>query len=141
MDQALGNLSAQRRFQTSLLVLFATVALLLSAVGIFGVMRYSVAQRTHEIGVRVALGARIVGVLRLVIAHGLRLTLIGVAMGLFTALALTRVLAHLLFRVSAYDPVTYLGVTLLLVGTAFLACYLPARKAAQVDPIMALRHE
>jgi len=141
MERALGNLSAQRRFQTWLLVLFATVALLLSAIGIFGVMRYSVAQRTHEIGVRIALGARSADVMRLGIGQGLRLTLIGVAVGLLAALALTRALSHLLFGVSAHDPVTFLGVTLLLIGAAFLACYLPARKASQVDPMVALRHE
>jgi predicted permease len=141
MDQALGNLSAQRRFQTWLLALFAGVALLLSAIGIFGVMRYSVAQRTREIGVRIALGANSADVLRLVIGQGLRLALIGVAIGLLAALALTRVLARLLFGVSAHDPVTFVGVTLLLVGAAFLACYLPARKAAQVDPMVALRYE
>lgn len=141
VDQALGNLSAQRRFQTWLLVLFAMVALLLSAIGIFGVMHYSVVQRTHEIGVRMALGAQPADVLRLVIAQGLRMTLIGVAAGLLAALALTRVLAHLLFGVSAHDPLTFLGVALLLAGAALLACYLPARKAAQVDPLVALRYE
>jgi predicted permease len=141
MEQALGNLSAQRRFQTWLLALFAGVALLLSAIGIFGVMRFSVAQRTREIGVRIALGAQSSDVLRLVIGQGLRLALIGVAIGLVSSLALTRVLARLLFGVSAHDPVTFVGVTLLLVGAAFLACYLPARKAAQVDPMVALRHE
>jgi putative ABC transport system permease protein len=141
MEQALGNLSAQRRFQTWLLALFAGVALLLSAIGIFGVMRYSVAQRTREIGVRLALGARSADVLRLVIGQGLRLALIGVAIGLVSSLALTRVLERLLFGVSAHDSVTLVGVTLLLVGAAFPACYLPARKAAQVDPMVALRHD
>jgi predicted permease len=141
MEQAFGNLSAQRRFQTWLLALFACVALLLSTIGIFGVMRYSVAQRTHEIGIRIALGARSVDVLWLVIGQGLRLALIGVGIGLLAALALTRVLAYWLFGVNAHDPVTFVGVMLLLVGAALLACYLPARKAAQVDPMVALRHE
>jgi putative ABC transport system permease protein len=141
VESRLGELGTQRRFQTWLLALFAAVALLLAGIGIFGVMHYTVAQRTHEIGIRLALGASKSDVLRLIIGHGLKLTLLGVVIGLLAALWLTGVMAHLLFGVSAHDPLTFAGVALLLVGAALLACYLPARRAAQVDPLVVLRCE
>jgi putative ABC transport system permease protein len=141
LESQLGELSAQRRLNTWLLAIFAALALTLSAIGIFGLMHYAVAQRTHEIGIRIALGARSSDVTRLVIGQGMKLALVGVAAGLVASLWLTNVMAHLLFEVSATDPVTFGGVALLLVGVALVACYLPARKAAQVDPLVALRHE
>jgi putative ABC transport system permease protein len=135
------KLSAGRRFQTGLLALFATVALALATIGIYGVMRYAVAQRTHEIGIRLALGARSADVLRLIIGQGIRLTSIGVATGLLASFALSRVMTQLLFGVSATDPATFVGVAVALMGAALLACYLPARKATKVDPLTSLRHE
>jgi len=140
-EARLGELSAERRLNTWLLALFAAMALTLAAIGIYGVMHYSVAQRTREIGVRLALGAQPADVLRLVIGQGLRLTLGGVALGLLAAFALTRVMTRLLFGVSAHDPVTFISVALLLVGIAVVACYLPARRAAMVDPMVTLRCE
>ncbi|MBO0859293.1 MAG: ABC transporter permease [Chloracidobacterium sp.] len=135
------KLDAGRRFQTGLLALFAMVALVLASIGIYGVMRYAVEQRIHEIGVRLALGARSSDVLRLIIGQGMRLTLIGMGAGLLLSFALSRVITQLLFGVRATDPVTFVGVAFALMGAALLACYLPAHRATKVDPLTSLRHE
>jgi putative ABC transport system permease protein len=129
------------RFRTVLLSVFAGIALVLAAVGIFGVMAYSVAQRTRELGLRIALGASRGRVLQLVLAHGVRLTLVGVAIGLVATFLLTRYVSSLLFNVPLYDPVTLVGVVAALIVISFCACYLPARRATLVDPIVALREE
>ena len=113
----------------------------MSAIGIYGVVQYAVSQRVHEMGIRIALGASVSDVAGLVIREGLQPVLIGVLAGLVVALQLTAVMAHLLFDVSTTDPVTFAMVPLVLTTVALLACYLPARRASKVDPIMALRHE
>lgn len=141
VDTQLGELSAQRRFQTGLLALFAAIALALAMVGIYGIMHYSVAQRRQEIGIRIALGARSSHVLRLIIGQGMKLALIGLCLGFIVNLWLTEVMGHLLFGVTAHDPWTFGGVALLLGAVAMLACYIPARRAAKVDPMVALRYE
>jgi putative ABC transport system permease protein len=130
-----------RRFNVVLLGFFGITALVLATTGVFGVMAYAVSRRTREIGVRVALGARSRDVLTMILGQGLRTIFIGVAIGLAGSLALTRTLASLLFGVTATDPLTFAAVVLLLVGTALLACYIPARRAAKVDPMVALRYE
>ncbi|MBO0861124.1 MAG: ABC transporter permease [Chloracidobacterium sp.] len=132
---------AGRRFQMLLFGVFAGIALIIAAVGIYGVISYAVSQRAQEIGVRMALGAQASDVLRMVVWRGMSLTLIGVAMGLAAALALTQVMKNLLFEVSAADPATFALITLLLVGVAFIASYIPARRATKVDPLIALRSE
>lgn len=141
MKQLLAQSIAQRRFNMIMLGVFALIALLLAASGIFGLIAYSVAQRTHEIGIRMALGARSNDVLKLIVSEAMLLALMGVGVGLAAALALTRVLASLLYGVNATDPVTFIGVSLLLIIVALLACLIPARRAIKVDPMIALRHE
>jgi predicted permease len=141
MDERLSNSVAERRFQTLLLGFFAAVALVIATVGIYGVVSYAVSRRTHEIGVRMALGANPRNVRRMIVFWGMRMTLIGVTLGVAAALALTRVIRNLLYEVTPNDPATFALVTLLLVCIALIATYFPARRATKVDPLQALRHE
>ncbi|HKP72898.1 MAG TPA: FtsX-like permease family protein, partial [Pyrinomonadaceae bacterium] len=132
---------ADKRFLMLLMVVFAALALTITAVGLYGVVNYTVGRRTHEIGIRMALGARTRDVLKLVVSQGMRLTLVGVGVGLIASFVLTRFIRSLLFGVSATDALTFTSVSALLGGVALLACYIPARRATKVDPSIALRHE
>jgi len=141
MEEIISDSLAAKRFAMMLLGAFATAAVLLASVGIYGVISYFVGQRTREIGVRMALGAQVSHVLRLVVGEGIELTLLGLCCGLTGAVGLTRFLSTLLYGVRPTDPLTFLAVSVLLAGVALLACYLPARRATQVDPLAALRQE
>jgi ABC-type antimicrobial peptide transport system permease subunit len=139
LEEQLGSYLAQRRFQTSLLTGFSLVALLMAVVGIYGLIQYSIATRTQEIGLRMAIGAQPGDIFRMMIGEGLRLSLTGLAVGLMGAWWLGSVVSTLLFGVTASDPLTFTAVSLLLTAVATAACYFPARRAMRVDPIVALR--
>ncbi len=141
MDQYLAGVVARPRFNTLLVSLFAVLALLLAGVGLYGVLAHAVTQRTHELGIRLALGAQVHDLLKLILGQGCKLALAGVALGVAASLALTHVMKNLLFNVSATDPATFALIALLLVGVALIASYVPARRATKVDPLQALRHE
>jgi ABC-type antimicrobial peptide transport system permease subunit len=141
MDEVISRSTASRRFSLVLIGAFATLALLLAAIGIYAVLAYSVARRTHEIGVRIALGARSGDVVRLVLGQGLRVAAIGIVFGVAGSLVLTRFLQSLLYEVQPTDPPTFIGALLLLVTVSVAASYLPTLRAMRVDPMVALRYE
>ncbi len=141
MTSFISDSEGDARFRSTLLGLFGILALVLATVGIYSVLAYVVAQRTHEIGIRMALGAQRRDVLRLVVGQGMRAVLIGVALGIAAALALSRLLSQLLYGVGDKDPVTFAAVAILLTLVALFACYIPARRAMKVDPMVALRYE
>jgi putative ABC transport system permease protein len=141
MDEVLAISLASKRLLMALMSVFAGLALVLAAVGIYGVLSYSARQRTHEMGIRMALGARPSDVVKLVVGQGFKMTLVGLGIGIVGALVLVRFLAGLLFGVKATDPLTFAAVSVLLLAVGMLAAYIPARRAAKVDPMVALRHE
>jgi putative ABC transport system permease protein len=141
MDQIIARSVADRRFALQLLAVFAAVALLLAAIGIYGVMSYSFSQRTHEVGIRVALGAQRFDILRMAVGEGMRIVMIGVAAGLLGAAIMTRLFRSMLFDVPTTDPITFLSVSAILAAVALFSCYIPARRATRVDPLVALRQE
>ena len=132
---------ARVSFTLVMLSLAGSMALLLGAIGLYGVIAYSVSRRTHEIGIRMALGAQREGILRLILGHGTKVALIGVATGIAAALGLSRFLSSLLYGVKPTDPLTFVGASLVLVSVALLACYIPASRAMRVDPMVSLRYE
>ena len=141
LDEVVSDSLADRKFSMILLGAFAGLALVLSAIGIYGVISYIVGQRTHEIGIRLALGAHPSDVLRLILGQGTKLALIGIAIGIAAALALTSLMTKIIFGVSAHDPLTFIGVAIVLIAVALAACYFPARRAMRTDPMVALRYE
>jgi len=141
MNQLVSDSVSTRRITLVLLGLFSALALILAAIGIYGVISYSVAQRTHEIGIRMALGAQRGDVLRMVLKQGVKIALAGVAIGFAISIGLTQLMSSLLFSVGADDPATFAGAAVLLALVALLACYIPARRALRVDPVIALRYE
>jgi predicted permease len=141
MREIIGDSTASQRFSAILLGAFAAVALLLSSIGIYGVISYLVGQQTREIGIRIALGAQQKDVLNLILGAGVKTALLGVAIGIAAAIGLTRLMAGMLYGVTATDPLTFAGVAVLLVAVALFACYIPARRAMRVDPMVALRYE
>jgi predicted permease len=141
MDQIIARSVADRRFALELLGVFAAVALLLAAIGIYGVMSYAFSQRTHEVGIRMALGAQRLDILRMALVEGMRIVAIGLVVGLVGAAVMTRFFESLLFNVAPSDPITFLSASAVLVGVAFFACYIPAQRATRVDPLVALREE
>jgi ABC-type antimicrobial peptide transport system permease subunit len=141
MNEVIATSLAPRRFNTFLLGLFAVSALLLAAIGTYGVLAYNVARQRRELGIRMALGARSAEILQLVVVKGLRLAVLGLSIGLVVALVLTRMMKSLLYDVSATDPLTFAGVTVLFLSVALLACWIPGRRATRVDPVSALRLE
>jgi putative ABC transport system permease protein len=141
VERMIHERTSPKRIMTAMMSVFAVIALLLAGVGLYAVMSYAVSQRTHEIGIRLALGARKHDILRLVIAQGLKFTLIGLALGMAGAFALTRIMAPLLYGVTATDPLTFILISLSLTGVALLACWIPARRATNIDPMIALRCE
>jgi len=141
MEEIISESLSTQRFSMILLGVFAAVALILSSIGIYGVVSYLVGQRTHEIGVRIALGARRWDVLNLILSQGAKLTLIGVVIGVAASLGLTKLMARMLYGVSASDPLTFIGVAILLSLVALAACFIPTRRAMRVDPMVALRCE
>jgi putative ABC transport system permease protein len=141
LESYIDDARAPMRFNLILIAIFGIVALTLASVGLYSVMAYSVSQRSHELGIRIAVGASPCDILRLVLGQGIRLTLFGAAVGLLASLLVTRALASLLFGVSATDPVTFIAVPIVLALVAMLACYVPARRAMRLDPMIALRYE
>src|SRR5262249_3240061 len=141
MDELLSDTLSSRKFATSLLAIFATLALLIAAVGIYGVISFAVAQRTQEIGIRMALGASRMQVLRMILDHGMRLTFIGLVVGVPTAVLIGRLLTSLLFEITPFDPPTFVLVSIILSTVGFIATFVPAQRATKVDPIVALHYE
>ena len=141
MPEIISDSTAASRFAAILLGAFAAVALLLSSIGIYGVISYLVGQQTREIGIRIALGAQRRDILYVILGRGAKTALLGVAIGIVAALALTRLMARMLYGVTATDPLTFAAVALMLIAVALAACYIPARRAMQVDPMVALRYE
>jgi putative ABC transport system permease protein len=141
VDDLVSRSLGERRFNLLLLGAFAVIALTLASVGIYGLISFSISRRTHEIGVRMALGAARRDIMKLVLREGLMLTAVGVALGFAASIALTRLLASLLYGVSATDPLTFIAIPVILAGVALVACFVPARRATRVDPMVALRYE